>query len=536
MSKYLFEFPNKIIRFIKKKLILDQNEQKFINYNKNLWSSNKITKTNKVILVDLFDWNPFICFWSYLVNFLSFKLGAKINFFYFHFYQTKSNKYPLNLRNLKRIYKSFNVDGGISEYDFEYSKRDIKNYNKSYNKFKDVKKLINYKKDNILLGDLIWDTYIRTNHTPTILKKDEKLKKIFFRANKIYDELNNYFKKNKVICVVPSHTYYISYGIICRVAANYKVPIIKLFAKNFGNNQLHLLKLKKSNNWQNITEEYPYFEFKKIFSNFSKKKKISALNIGKKILKKRISGSFDSTIPYMKISSFNKSKKNNQLIKNHKPKIFLFPHSYIDAPHRYRSILFNDFFYQMKFFLEYSKKLTQYDWYYKPHPNELKWGRSLHKDILKNYPNIIKLDKNFSHRSIIKSKPKLIITNHGTIAHELASFKIPVLCTGDNPHINYNFCLHAKSLNHLKKILYNLDHETKKINFDKKNIYEYLYMRYEYFFNLYGRKKYLKDNYFLFKNVKKNQTSDVFSHFIKISKSKGKKINLYLNNFYESNF
>ena len=62
MSKYLFEFPNKIIRFIKKKLILDQNEQKFINYNKNLWSSNKITKTNKVILVDLFDWNPLFVF------------------------------------------------------------------------------------------------------------------------------------------------------------------------------------------------------------------------------------------------------------------------------------------------------------------------------------------------------------------------------------------------------------------------------------------------------------------------------------------
>ena len=32
-------------------------------------------------------------------------------------------------------------------------------------------------------------------------------------------------------------------------------------------------------------------------------------------------------------------------------------------------------------------------------------------------------------------------------------------------------------------------------------------MRYEYFFNLYDRKKYLKDDYFLFKNVKKNQTN-----------------------------
>ena len=389
---------------------------------------------------------------------------------------------------------------------------------------------------DILLGDLIWDTYLRTNHTPTILRKDDKLKKIFYRANKIYDELNYYFKKNKVLCVIPSHTYYISYGIICRIAAKKKIPIIKLFAKNFGNNQLHLIKLKKSSGWQNITEEYPYFDFKKKFSSFSKKKKLTALRIGQKILQKRISGDFDPTVPYMKISSFNKSKDNNRIIKNNKPKIFLFPHSYIDAPHRFILILIKFFFFQMKFFLEFSKKLTQYQWYYKPHPNELKWGRSIHQDILKNYPNITKLDKNFSHLSVIKSKPKLIITNHGTIAHEYAAFKIPVLCSGDNPHINYNFCLHAKSLNHIKKILNNLDYETNKIDFNKKNIYEFLYMRYEYFFNLYERKNYLKDDYFSLKNIEKNQTSEVFTHFIKISKSKGEKINLYLNNFYKKNF
>jgi len=89
MNKYLIEIPNKVIRYFKKTLILDQAEKKFINYNKNLWSKNKVTKSNKVILVDLFNWNPFICFWSYLVNFLSLKLGAEIKFFYFHLYESK---------------------------------------------------------------------------------------------------------------------------------------------------------------------------------------------------------------------------------------------------------------------------------------------------------------------------------------------------------------------------------------------------------------------------------------------------------------
>ena len=35
----------------------------------------------------------------------------------------------------------------------------------------------------------------------------------------------------------------------------------------------------------------------------------------------------------------------------------------------------------------------------------------------------------------------------------------------------------------MKDILFNLKREKSKINFDKKGIYEYLFMRYEYFIN-----------------------------------------------------
>ncbi len=526
----------KFIKFIKNRIILDSNEIKFINHNIKLWSKNKDIKSNKVILVDLFNWNPFICFWSYLVNFLSSKFKAEIKFFYFNLYQTKGSEFSIYINKLKKIYNSFNVKEGISEYNFKYTNSENKIYLKKYNQFKKIDQIINFKRNNILLGDLIWDTYLRINHKPTVTRKDDSLKKIFFRANKIYDEVNKYFNLNKVMCVIPSHTYYISYGIICRIAAKRKVPIIKLFAKNFGNNQFHLIKLKKSRKSQNITEEYPFFEFRKTFKKLSNKKKIIGLKKGKEILKQRTSGEFDKTVPYMKLSSFNNLRSNNKILKSKKPKIFLFPHCYIDAPHRYRSILFNDFYNQMKFFLDISKKLKKFQWYYKPHPNELKWGRNIHSSILKDYPNVTRLNKDFSHRSVISSKPELIITNHGTIAHEYAAFKVPVLCTGDNPHINYSFCIHGKSLKNLKDILFNLKREKSKINFDKKGIYEYLFMRYEYFINLYEKDKFINDKYFALKNIKKNETSDVFLNFIKYSKLKENSINSYLNNFYKENF
>ena len=88
----------------------------------------------------------------------------------------------------------------------------------------------------------------------------------------------------------------------------------------------------------------------------------------------------------------------------------------------------------------------------------------------------------------------------------------------------------------MKDILFNLKREKSKINFDKKGIYEYLFMRYEYFINLYEKDKFIDDKYFALKNINKNETSEVFLNFIKYSKLKETSINSYLNNFYNVNF
>ena len=120
-------------------------------------------------------------------------------------------------------------------------------------------------------------------------------------------------------------------------------------------------------------------------------------------------------------------------------------------------MIFEDFFLQVKFFLDIAKTRTEIDWFYKPHPNEITSDINIHKDILKDYENVTYLDKDTSHKNIIKMKPACVITNHGTVAHEYAFFKIPVINTGDNPHINYEFCKHLKSKKEILKCLDNLN-------------------------------------------------------------------------------
>ncbi len=521
----------KKIKSITTYLFLDANETKYIKFNIQKWNSYKIKSAKNTILVDLFNHNPWIHFYSYIHNFLAKKFNAKINFFYFDLYQRRMDKFEISIRKLKKIYKSFNVNEGISEYNFKYTKKELTRYNQKFKKLNFSKyKLSKYKYKNILIGDLIYDTYLRINYYPTIDIKSQKLKKIFFRAHKIFDEITKYLNENNVCCVVPSHVCYINYGIVTRLAIKRNIPVIKIFSKNRGNSSFRLLKIHN----KYITEEPPYFDYRKTFNKMNIKEKNKALLLGKKLIQNRISGFYDPNLPYM-----NKSSFNNKIIKiksdSKKKKIIIFPHCYFDNPHRYRKMIFEDFFLQVKFFLDIAKTRTEIDWFYKPHPNEITSDINIHKDILKDYENVTCLDKDTSHKNIIKMKPACVITNHGTVAHEYAFFKIPVINTGDNPHINYEFCKHLKSKKEILKCLDNLKSLKKTINFSKKYLYEFMYMHYEFFPNKNMEKIYLKDDYFSFKKNKKNTSSEIFLKFIKQSNVTDNKIKTYVEKFINNN-
>ena len=82
-----------------------------------------------------------------------------------------------------------------------------------------------------------------------------------------------------------------------------------------------------------------------------------------------------------------------------------------------------------------------------------------------------------------------MLTVHGTIGWEYAYNEIPVInASVNNPHSDYNFNLHAKNLKEYEEMI--LDFEKYKINYDKKNIYEFYFMN-----NLYSKSTVLFQNY-----------------------------------------
>ena len=536
----MFYFIKKILFFINNNVLLDKYTQLYIDHNKRVWkpNSNKYNKNIKknkqpIILVDLFQKYSLIHFWSYIVNVLSQRTNAKIEYFFINLYKGKTSQFELSIRKLKKIYESFNVQEGINEYKFNYSTNEKIFFNNEFNKLNySKKKLLKYKINGVHIGDLIFDSYMRATYAPTVDMKDGYFKKLFFKSLKTYFEAKKYFQLNNVIALIPSHTVYHSYGIVSRIAAKKKIPIIKVNTDKRGNKnfRINLVDQKYVNE-----EAAPYFNFKNIFNSFSVKHKKKGVKIGKEILNIRLSGNYDKTLPYMAKSQFRKDiKKTKRIKKSKKRKIFIFPHCYFDAPHRYRFMMFNDFQEQIKFILDLSKKLNNFDWYYKPHPHELKGDLDIHKKILGDYPNVTMLNNSVGHRQIIETKPYCIISNNGTVGHEYAAFKIPSIFTGDNKHISYNFCLHLSKKNQIEHVIKNLKNYKSKLNFNRSEIYKFLYMNYQYFQNLYDRNNLIKDDYFICKNEQKADKPIIFNHLVKQSKRNHSKIVKYIENVIDS--
>lgn len=525
-------FFNRIKGVIKNNILLDKYEKDYVNFNRKFWKKKSI-KSKKIILIDLFHWYPLIHFWSYLANILSNKENAEIKYFYFYTLKNKISNSKFFINKLDKIYKSFNVEKGITSYDFNFNQTEVSEFSKKFDLLKKSKFKINkYKIDNVKIGDLIYDSYLFQTRNSSLDFEDPRLKEIFIEANKIYYSCKKYFKKNKVEFLIPSHVCYIPYGIITRIALKNNSKVYKVKCENWANAFFRLLKVDKNAK----LDEQPYYHYKRVFNKFKISDKKKFLIIGKKILNKRLSGGYDQNLPYMKINQFRKSKnKLSNKYFSKKPKIIIFSHCFYDNPHRFRKLYFNDFYEQIKYILDLSLKLNKYEWYYKPHPNELFGNFNIHNFFKKNYSHVNFLDKNTSHRNIIALKPELVITNHGTIAHEYASFKIPVVNTGDNPHINYKFCLHAKSKTELNKILHKVSFYKKKINYDKNEIYEFLYMHYEHFPNLFNRKNLIKDNFFVKKHIEENRKSSILKYYLRRHNSDNKYLNLYIENFIRNN-
>ncbi len=146
----------------------------------------------------------------------------KIIFFYYSPFDDSTNNNVFSSVNfiLFRLLKKLSNCEIINFYQPSSSK-DKKDANKIFKKIKNLKnknQLIKIKYKNVLIGKYINQSYCRELLKVKIDAYDPNLEKYILQAVSYVNFLNRFFKLNKIDKIFISHSIFIRYGILCRVA------------------------------------------------------------------------------------------------------------------------------------------------------------------------------------------------------------------------------------------------------------------------------------------------------------------------------
>ncbi|ADZ89914.1 hypothetical protein [Marinomonas mediterranea] len=334
-------------------------------------------------------------------------------------------------------------------------------------KFSSKQELLGFKFDSIVIGDLIYDTYLRKKKVSTVDLSDEYLFYLVKIACFMVTDVSRNLMRKNVKSVVCGDVAYIYSGVMARVAISKEIPCY-CFDDRSG------LIVRKMD--ETYFRRAKYWNYKTEFQSLPNKAERIAQ--ARSSIESRLAGSVAS-LSYMGKSSFSAASKDNSVLdiisNNDKPTIVIMLHCFFDSPHIYRNAIFPDF-YEWCNYLRGVIERTNYNWVIKPHPNGLAGNEEVIYAIFKNTRAFI-LEPEVSNLDIVNSSPDLVLTVYGTVAHEFSYCGIPVLNAGDNPHIDYSFCITAKNINEYDNYLLNLS-VFFDFKIDKEDILEFYYMNY----------------------------------------------------------
>ena len=305
--------------------------------------------------------------------------------------------------------------------------RSLKFLPKSFILFLNLKRkkdILQIKYEEIIIGDLIYETYMRYFKKKTLNIKDFNL--IFLLA-RTFAEINYLEKVSKSIDIyLTGYTTYTNNGLPTRIFTKNDVEVYT-FA-NFING--------KKLNINDFSQSKKYWSYRSDFSNLDDKG--VKIELGLDLLENRLNGIND--LSYMKINPYSSNILNG--IKKYDGIVFL--HDFFDSNHIFRDALFPDFYewavFTFNLIAEHNLNIG-----IKPHPNQNNNSKKVLEKLKIKFNHLNWLDEEISNSQLFNSGIKFGISVYGTILTELAYNNILPICCGDNPTINYNFTFLAKT-------------------------------------------------------------------------------------------
>ena len=367
-----------------------------------------------------------------------------------------------HIRFLFSVERSFGCSrfiffGSTSSREYEKKAKDLIN---SVNNLRELE-VLEYR--GVVIGDLIYDVYLRKFRKPTVDLTDCGLVKVISLFLQHFDQLYDRFINDEIAGVCVSHTVYLL-GLPSRIAAFFEVPAFQVTAES-------IYRITSEN-----THAYTAFKhYPELFRSLPKEVQIEGKKLAKKRLELRFAGYIGVDMHYSTASAFSSPAEDIRVLKeNSKPHILIAIHDFYDSPHSYGLNLYPDFYQWLLALAEISRK-TDYNWYIKTHPDIRGEGHLIIQSFITDHPKFSYIASSTSHHQLIREGISLALTIYGTIAMEYPYLGKPVINASlNNPHVRYNFSVSPKSHEEYENLLMHLD--LLQVTKDKESILEYYFI------------------------------------------------------------
>jgi hypothetical protein len=442
--------------------------RRYIEFNRRKWPARR--KSDSVVLVGLFHWNPSVHYYSVMTNHLAQKHDARIEWFYF--FKGRNRLY-------EKIYSSFGAHEGLCLDSLKIDEAETQRQaDEIFASLESKEQLADLTFDGAQIGDLIYDSYLRAVPAATVDLKDTKLRDIIREAMRIFAACRTYFAENRVRVVIADHIVYIYCGIIVRLALAQGIPVYQIFYAP----DLFFARIEADPKVSGIAIRWPHWKYRGLFAELSPEEQQLGRERGRAGLEARFAGVLDGSLPHQ--TAYHSGDAEPILENTGHPRVLVLLHDFCDAVHPYRRTLFADFYDWIHFLLSHAAK-TGFDWYVKPHPYSTQEdplsqiNKKTFAELRGRYPTVRFLPPKASNKQIIREGVASMFTVHGTAGHEFAYLGVPVVNAGDNPHADYSFNITARNREEYATLIAQAD--SLQVAIDKREIEEFFYMHYLYF-------------------------------------------------------
>lgn len=319
---------------------------------------------------------------------------------------------------------------------------------------------------NILIGDLIYDFYLRKFKTVTLDLNDINLKLIVFEYLQYVDGFIKFFDENEVKAVIVSHTTY-GYGIPARVAALNQVDAFLVM------DILTPIRITPSELFpqtQNFRALRSKFELLTLESQ-EKAKAFAKERMNLRLSGEKVDLRLSPSIIDWNLTKFQEMKPLSK--SNNKYMCLIALHDFLDAVHRYGNNFYPDFW-EWIIGIGTLTRNSSITFLLKPHPNAQFNSIEQLEEICRIYPQFQLISGSVNNLELVNMGVTHCITVHGHIASEMASLGVVTINAGKvNPHMDYSFSFTPKTLNDFQWAVQNM--ELVKLQIDLSEVYEFYF-------------------------------------------------------------